>query len=234
MRFISRTLLVAAAVAAPALLQAQATEAKLDISKVAASRDSFLVMLQGQEAGYQVLATTKGPEGMTLKGDLSVMGGMQTKKDEIVVGPDNAMRSIKSEMAAQGQTFPTTLIFANGRVTGTATIPSMGGPEERKIDTTVAPGAVDAGLITSVLPTLALAQGAKFTFAAFSPIQGARNVEIEVTGSESLTIPAGTFDAWVVSLTGVGNGASYYVSKANPRVLKISPVGQPVELVLAK
>ncbi len=222
-------------VVAPIALGAQATPATLDVSKVPASRDSFVIMIQGQEMGYQVATVEKTADGLRLSSDQSIMNGMVASKGEILVGADNAMRAIKSSGVMQGQNTSVDIAFAAGHAKGKAVVPGMGGMEEKSIDVDVPAGIPDQSMLTTILTTLPLAQGAKFSLPMFNTIKGSVDtLTIEVTGAESVTVPAGTFDAWIVSLAGTGNGMSLFVSKANPRVLKLAPVGQPVEFVLAK
>jgi hypothetical protein len=49
-----------------------------------------------------------------------------------------------------------------------------------------------------------------------------------VTGSESVTVPAGTFDAWKVEITpadgGTGESTTLWVDKTSRQVVKISSV----------
>ena len=220
---------------APIALGAQATPAKLDVSKIHASRDSFVIMVQGQEMGYQVAAVEKTADGLRLTSDKSIMNGMIASKGEVLVGADNAMRSIKSNGVMQGQTTSSDIAFAAGHAKGKAIIPGMGGLEEKAIDVDVPAGIPDQSMLTSILTTLPLAQGAKFSLPMFNTITASVDtLTLEVTGAESVTVPAGTFEAWIVNLAGTGNGMNLFVSKANPRVLKLALVGQPVELVLAK
>ena len=233
MRYLSAAALL---FAAPIALSAQATPAKLDVSKVAASRDSFVIMIQGQEMGYQVATVEKTADGLRLTSDQSLMNGMIASKGEVLVGADNVMRSIKSSGVMQGQNTSADIAFAGGHAKGKATVPGMGGLEEKAIDADVPAGVPDQSLLTSIITTLPLAQGAKFSLPMFNTIKGSVDtLNLEVTGAESVTVPAGTFDAWIVNLSGgAGNGMNLFVSKATPRVLKLSPVGQPVEFVLAK
>lgn len=239
MRFVTRSILtaVAALVGSPlgAAVHAQSTPVALDVSKIAASRDSFVVMVQGQPMGYQVVTTEKTADGLKLSSEQSIMNGMVASKGEVLVGKDNAMRSIKSSGSMQGMATSADIAFENGRAKGKASVPGMGGIEEKTIDAAIPAGVADQSLLTSIIPTIALAQGSKYTLPLFATTKGETvNAEIEVTGSESVTVPAGTFDSWVVSLTGVGNGMTLYVAKSPARIVRIAPVGQPVELQLAK
>jgi hypothetical protein len=50
-----------------------------------------------------------------------------------------------------------------------------------------------------------------------------------------VTVPAGTFEAYRVELTGAEAPLTYFVTTAAPyRVVRIAFAGQPIEMVLAK
>lgn len=239
MRLLARSLATAAAtvVMSPlgAALHAQGTPVTLDISKVPASRDSFVVMVQGQDMGYQVVTTEKTADGLRVTSEQNIMGGMVASKAEVLVNKDNSMKSVKSNGSAQGQSISSDIAFENGRAKGKATVPGMAGLEEKTIDAEVPANVPDQSMLAAIVTSLTLDKGLKYSLPLFAPTKGETiKTELEVTGSESVTVPAGTFDAWVVSVTGVGNGMSIYVDKAKPRILKIAPVGQPVEMQLAK
>jgi len=58
---------------------------------------------------------------------------------------------------------------------------------------------------------------------------------MKVTGTQSVTVPAGTFDSYVVEMTGGQVPLMFYVTTAQPyRVVKSAPVGPPIEIVLVK
>jgi len=60
-----------------------------------------------------------------------------------------------------------------------------------------------------------------------------RQVTLAVTGTESVTVPAGTFEAYRVELTGGANAATLFITTAAPHhVVKIAPTGTPIEVVL--
>ena len=58
---------------------------------------------------------------------------------------------------------------------------------------------------------------------------------MRVTGTGSVTVPAGTFDAYTVEMTGGQLPLMFYVTTAEPyRIVKSAPVGAPIEIVLVK
>ena len=78
------------------------------------------------------------------------------------------------------------------------------------------------------LSGLALADGFDETFAVYSPqMQALRMTQVQVTGTETVTTPAGAFETFVVTTTpqdGNEAGAStYYVTQTAPHVMVKKP-----------
>ena len=60
-------------------------------------------------------------------------------------------------------------------------------------------------------------------------------VTLTVVGTESVKVPAGTFEAYKVSVKGLPQGMTVYVSTLPPhRVLKAASEGAPLEFVAAR
>ena len=79
-----------------------------------------------------------------------------------------------------------------------------------------------------VLATLPLDQGYKVAFRNFD-LQKSKEklMQLQVTGSEKVTVPAGDFDAWKVEITpsdGSAGKATMWVAKANHQMVKVAAV----------
>ena len=101
---------------------------------------------------------------------------------------------------------PATIAFAvkDGQAVGTM---NMNG-QERPIQVAL-PGPLfaDGAGGPQVLGTLPLAAGYKATFHNFDTMkQKSKSMQLEVTARESVTVPAGTFDAWKVDVTSADGG----------------------------
>jgi hypothetical protein len=68
----------------------------------------------------------------------------------------------------------------------------------------------------------------------FNASEGSEStLTLAVTGAESVTVPAGTFEAFRADLTGGPSPFTIWVATAAPhRVLKVALAGQPIEFVL--
>jgi hypothetical protein len=62
-----------------------------------------------------------------------------------------------------------------------------------------------------------------------------KQLTMTVAGTETITVPAGTFPAYRVELTGGEQPITFWVSTAEPhRTVKMAFTGAPVEFVLVK
>jgi len=136
----------------------------------------------------------------------------------------------------QGRETSIEVTVSGGRATGKATTPAppAGDLTTTDIDLTLPPGALDDNVLTAVAGAFRWAPGATWTVPVFASGQGEmRQVTVTVTGTESVTVPAGTFEAYRVELTGGSSPVTIFVTTAAPHhVVKIAPAGQPVEFVL--
>ena len=63
----------------------------------------------------------------------------------------------------------------------------------------------------------------------------ASTVSVTVAGTETVQVPAGSFSAFRVSVTGTAGGVTYFVTTDRPhRVVKVETSGQPLTFELVK
>ena len=208
----------------------------LDFTKLAARRDSFVVSVQGNPAGSSVYALESRAGGWTVRENTSIMGGMMVQTTTLDTDASLAPTLLAQTMTMQGQAMKTDVTFAAGRAKGSATTPTQNGPQSKAIDVAIPAGTIDSDALQGVLPLFRWAADAKFTLNMFSAGKGTvEPITLTVVGSESVTVPAGTFDTWKVEQKGGEAGATLFISKdAAHRLVKIAPAGQPIELLLAK
>ena len=108
--------------------------------------------------------------------------------------------------------------FTADSVTGSL---SMGGQTQPVAMGNVRGAVVGDAVVLALLAALPLADGWKATLPILNPqTRGSVPLALAVTGSEKVTLPLGTFDAWVLSVEAGGTVATYHVAKGGP-VLKI-------------
>jgi zinc protease len=109
------------------------------------------------------------------------------------------------------------LRYADGRVTGRVELPEqMGGA--RDVDTEVPAGTLLPGMDDSVIAVADLAEGRSITLPVFDMVAGTTTLTFRVAGVESVTVPAGTFDAYRVEVSGP-QAITLFVRRAAPHVV---------------
>jgi hypothetical protein len=122
-------------------------------------------------------------------------------------------------------------------VKGRGGVPQQDGSVQQvDIDTVLPAGTMDENAVAFVLPAFPLAPGTTFTVNFFSPSEGAvKAFTFKVGKPESVTVPAGTFQAYHVDVSGGRVPIVMYVSADAPRrVVKTEFVGQPFVVELVK
>ena len=220
----------------PSDLVAKVEPAQLDLTKIAAATDSFTIMMQGNPLGGMSHRVEKAAEGFKITERMSIANGVVAQATDLVISPTGEMRTVKQTGSVQGQQTHIDATYGGGRVKGNATTPAQGGPKSVTYDTTVVKGTIDDNATLAVLPTLNWSKTASFSIPVFGSGQGMlRTVNYKVSGTQSVTVPAGTFDTYVVDATGGQAPVTLYITTSQPyRVVKLVPVGSPMEIVLAK
>ena len=207
----------------------------IDAAKLVASSDSSTVLLQGNPFGSAVKQLQRSGDSITVT-ERVVLGPVMTQTTNITLGPKGEVRSVVQRGSVQGT--PTTIdaTYSNGRVKGSATTVGQSGVKNVTFDTTVAAGTIDENALSALVPALPWSKTASFSVPTFSPGEGvAHTFTLKVTGTQSVTVPAGTFDAYVVEMSGGQLPVMLYITTAQPfRVVKTAPVGPPLEIVLVK
>jgi dipeptidyl aminopeptidase/acylaminoacyl peptidase len=109
--------------------------------------------------------------------------------------------------------------YADKKVTGKMVMNGQEKPIDAGVDGPLFADGAGSGQILAALP---LAAGYKATFRNFD-LQKAKQqlVQIEVSGSEKVTVPAGEFDAWKVDYSADAKG-TLWIDKAQHRLLKMN------------
>jgi hypothetical protein len=221
----------------PAALLAPAGPPRLDRSQLAARSDSFRVLVQGNEFGTQVSKLQPAGDSVTYSETMSLGPVGQQQTTVIFNAADFSMRRMDQSASFSGQEGEAHFRFSGGRLQGNAKVPQQSGtPKEFAIDTVVPAGTFDDNAVPVILPALPLAPEASIRLNVFSSGEGGLKVfTLKVGGPESVTVPAGTFRALRVEMTGGQSPVVIHVSTETPRrIVKIAPVGAPIVLELVK
>jgi hypothetical protein len=125
-----------------------------------------------------------------------------------------------SQVIAQGPVqIDVEVTVTNGRLVGRVELPAaLGGA--RDYDEELAPGTLLAGMDEYALAAADLSDGASFALPYFDLTQGETvPLRARVTGSEAVTVPAGSFDTWRVEVTGGSAPVILFLRQEAPHIL---------------
>ncbi len=218
----------------PSDLLARPEAIVFDPSQLVVGRDSFTVLVQGNPFGAFTRTIERSTQGdrpvFSVKSEIQ-MGAMGGQSAEYVLDA-TTLDPITYEQAANqmGRMMQAQLTYGEGgRVTG-----SVSGPVDATIDTVFGTPVYDLDMLSTIVPTMALADGASFTLGIFQPTTQSFSQEtLNVTDGGMVTVPAGEFDTWQVNVSGQLPWI-FMVSKTDPRrVVKMEIAGQPLSFELA-
>jgi len=210
----------------------------LDPAQLGSRSDSSQVVVQGKPLGFAVADITQVGDSVVYS-EHAVMGnGMFDQRTTVVfAAADAAARRLDQVMIRQGTKAEAHLVYAGGRVKGNNLVPQADGSvRQLPVDTVVPPGIVDENVAPLVGSSLVLTPGQTLRLAVFTPSEVATRVlTFKVGRPEAVVVPAGTFQAYRVDVTGPKVPLVLYVSVDSPhRVVKQEFVGQPVVIELVK
>ncbi|HEV2751474.1 MAG TPA: insulinase family protein [Gemmatimonadales bacterium] len=222
----------------PADLTPPAAPVALDPRQFVPHTDSSRVLLQGNPAGFTVSEVRRSGDSLAYAERSNLAGGVFQQQTTVLLNPtDGSVQQVDQETTQQGQKAETHLTYRGGRVKGSSASPQQDGSVKRfDIDTTLPPGTMDENAVPFLVPALPLASGKSFTLTFFTPSENAiKTLTFKVTGPASITVPAGSFQAYQIDVTGSRLPFTMYVSTDSLRkVVKTEFVGQPFVVELVK
>ena len=205
------------------------------LGQLVASRDSFIIKIQGNQLGWSATTVEDIPEGKRLTEHTNI-GGFVEQQTVVDISADGAMLKVRQTGKTQGQPTSIELDYATGRVKGKANTVTQGGPKSLTIDTTATAGTIDDNAIQGLLPALPWSPTATWSFTTFSGGQNeAKVTTLKVVATEAVTLPAGPVEAFKVEMSGGWQEATFWVTTASPhRLVKIAIANTPVEIIRVK
>ena len=172
----------------------------------------------GQTMPMDLTRTVKDSSGVWVVSESAVMP-MGVMSDEAVI--DKGSLLLRKRVIHQGPAV-IEVSFADNKATGTMSMNGQNRPITADLGGSLfadGPGASD------VIAALPLAEGYTTTFRNFDIMGQKVNArQLKVTGTEKVTVPAGTFDAWKVEITpadgGTGETTTLWVDKTSRRPVK--------------
>jgi predicted Zn-dependent peptidase len=221
-----------------AALAPQSGRLPLDPTQVRLGRDSFTVLVQGTPVGTRTTVLRRTRDSLVFTESLTVQPEAATVITALLDPTDLTTKALDQSGTAGGQRSEMHLRFAAGRVKGHAVLPQPGGsPVEITIDTTAASGPYYTEFASNVvIRALPLRPMATFSIPVFSVgDRSVRTLNVQVSGVDSVKVPAGTFRAFKVMMSGGEIPIAYYVSEGSPRrILKVEILETPVAFELVR
>ncbi len=213
-----------------ASLEVRAPTERFDGALVRPATLTYQVQVQGNPVGTQTVTVARDGEGWTR----TSAGAMGPLRQTIVTRFGADFSPVAYSESVEGPvTGSATVQVAEGRYRGEARLPAqMGG--DRTFDAEAFAGSVFDGTDEVMLSVAELAVGKTITIPVFSTNAGsAGNVTYSVTAAGDVTVPAGTFPAFRVEVTGKQAPLVLWLRQEAPHVvLKYEITGQPVVVVL--
>jgi zinc protease len=219
----------------PSDLNPKGEAVAFDRGQIVARSDSFQALVQGQAFGGQSARVDVTSDSIVYTVSRTI--GPFQQSSRVVLNADLSMRSTDQTIIAQGQRTETHLIYAGGRVKGTATSPQASGtPRTVSVDTTIAAGTIDDNAVGLLLPALPLEEGKTFNLNVFSSSEGTPKVlSVKVAGVENVAVAAGTFAAYRLEVSGLQLPIVMNVTQQAPRrLIRVAPTGAPLIFELVK
>lgn len=210
----------------------------LAVDRISAGTFTYRILFNGNPFGQETRTVSRTQVGgrdawQVITAD--VLGPIGRQDDTTTVEAATLRPiSVRQGGTMQGQAMFVRLDYAGGRVRGASRSLGSGGPEEHQIDTAVTDATLDDNELALTAVAAPYASGAHWTVPVFEGGKGAvAQVQVSVTGEESVTVPAGTFACWKVDITGGQQPVTMYVTKAAPYMtVKLEITGAPVAMEL--
>lgn len=199
--------------------------------------DSFTILVQGNAFGWQ-RGTLARAEGGWLYTEDTQLATIVQQHTEVRTTEAFLPRSVMQRGQQQGKAMTIDVTYADGRAKGSATTPQgpRGEMKTTTVDAEMPAGAIDDNLLFAIAPGLKLGAGAKVQIPVFQSGKGAAvTMTLTVVGEEEVKVPAGTFAAWKVEMSGSEQPGTFWIEKSGAhRLLKLAIAGAPIEIVRAK
>lgn len=216
----------------PAAIEVAAATERFDGSRLQADTRTYQFVVQGNPIGNVVARLDR-------EGDVWVAASTM---ESPVIAQEQTVRFGAVDLVAvssvsESRQGPVSMVadlrHEDGRIVGHLEMPEqMGGA--RDIDVAAPPGTLLPGMEEYVLAAADLAEGRTINLPIFDMMAGTvTTLTARVTGTETVTVPAGTFEAYRVELTGGAQPLTLLVRQQAPHImLRQEFAGAPITLEL--
>lgn len=212
-------------------LEVRAAEERFDATRLAERTVTYQFMVQGSPMG--TVRNELRRDGGDWVATSTLESPMMGQSTEMRFGAEDFAPRMTTQQVQQGpMTMSTDLRVEGGRIMGRAEMPEqMGG--SRDIDVEMVEGALLPGMDPYVIAAADLSVGRSFTLPVFNTTSGEiTNVSYEVTGTEEVTVPAGTFATYRVNIAGTQPMTVYVTQDVPHLMIRQEFAGQPIAIEL--
>jgi hypothetical protein len=207
----------------------------LDVSRIAARRDSFVLLARGNANGFDRMSVEADGKAWRLSDEIS-LNGLGSQKSTIRFSHTLVEEALRQEGKFGTMDMRITLDRGNGRFTGSALTPT-GGPNPVAMDVPVTDDVIDDNAVVQVLPFIKWREGLSVTIPVFTSGKGTVVSQVAtVTGRGTTQVPAGAFDTWRLAVS--ENGRTWLTAEVSTtapyRVVRMGQGGGGMDLQLAK
>jgi predicted Zn-dependent peptidase len=206
----------------------------IDPKLLAERKDSLIVVAQGRPVGFQVSTLVRNG-GNLVYTEATTIGNAISQTSTVTLDTLGLPVKLIQRGKLQGQETKVDLDYGKGRVRGSANVIGPQGPTSFTVDTAIPAGILDDNGLQAVLPALNWGPNVRWTVPVFASGQNrVRELSLTVRAVGTVTVPAGSFEAYLADLEGDQQKVTFYLSVASPhRILRIAIAGTPLEFVAA-
>jgi hypothetical protein len=205
---------------------------QLDSTLLVPRKDSLLVVAQGRTVGVQVGTLERSADGLVYT-ETTNIGNIISQTSKVSMDPGGRMRNLAQTGKMRGQDTKIDLAYSPGKVKGSAHVLGPNGPMNLAVDTIVPAGILDDNQLQALLPALNWAPNVRWTIPIFASGQNrVRTLTLTVRAVGTVSVPAGSFQAYMADLEGEDQKVTFYISVDPPhRLLRLTVAGTPLEFV---
>ena len=227
---------VSAPAPAPAPAPSATPTIAFNAAAILAGKDSFAVAVGGQTVGSSVMTLTREGGNYRLVTDNSLpQFGIHETENVTFSAATMAPATYTAQGMMQGMAINSDVTVTTGHAKGTAQEPGSGGVKTTNVDLAISPDVVSDDAIIVLIRGLPLTDSFTASYKSFHATPGeVLPVVVSVTGRETVTVPAGTFETFRVQIDQKDPSTVFVTITSPHRVVLGRLNGGQIEMRLAK
>jgi zinc protease len=215
-----------------AAIQPHAVPFALDMGRFAPRLDSLAIVAQGRVLGGQVITVLRQGDSLNYRDESVFADATRQLTTATLDTLGRPSRTIQRGSTRGGKT-EISLLFGEGRVTGSVEFTGADSQSVVRIDQPVPGDVVDESALAALLPLLRWELNNQWSLNVFSAREKRiSTMTLTVADIAPVTVPAGVFDCFRGDLEGGPRRLSFFVTRSAPyRIVRIEIANTPVELV---